>query len=93
MVAHFAEHNPRATRAQWGGFAISLVEESYRSGFARGFERAERDPEPPWRAPLPSEPDLPWSPESVVDCLDEVVPDRVDPDERLQARLMEETKR
>jgi len=43
MVLAFTVAYPRATKAEWIGFARKLADESYRSGWTRGFEWAERD--------------------------------------------------
>lgn len=39
----FAAANPEATRGEWAEFAARLAANSYREGYARGFEWAERD--------------------------------------------------
>lgn len=46
-VIAFANAFPNATRAQWVEFASQQSGESYRSGFMRGFENAEREPVDP----------------------------------------------
>ena len=38
---------PQATKRQWLQFSLRLAEESYKSGFVRGFENAERDENEP----------------------------------------------
>lgn len=43
QVAAFAVMNPKATREEWATFATRLAIGSYRDGFTRGFEWAERD--------------------------------------------------
>ena len=43
MVVAFANDRQRATRAEWIAYAGELARECYRSGYARGVERAERD--------------------------------------------------
>lgn len=60
MVVEFANHT-RATKEDWVEFATKLAEEAYRTGYQRGFEHAERDPEP-YRDDLP--------PDVVADMLD-----------------------
>ena len=53
-VADFARRYPDATRHEWVMFATKLADECYAAGFRRGFEHAERDPEPGFRR-LPPE--------------------------------------
>lgn len=43
QVAAFAVMNPKATREEWSVFTTRLAIGSYRDGFTRGFEWAERD--------------------------------------------------
>jgi hypothetical protein len=43
QVVAFAVMNPGATREEWAIFATRLAVGSYRDGFTRGFEWAERD--------------------------------------------------
>ena len=43
MVVAFANDNPSATRREWVEFCQHHAGECYRSGYARGNERAERD--------------------------------------------------
>jgi hypothetical protein len=44
-VVSFANEHPKATRGEWIDFAARFAEESYGSGYIRGVEWAERDPE------------------------------------------------
>jgi hypothetical protein len=43
MVLVFANMHPRATRAEWTAFAQAHANETYRTGYVRGLEFAERD--------------------------------------------------
>jgi len=43
----FMHTYPAATKRQWLQFSLRLAEESYKSGFVRGFENAERDESEP----------------------------------------------
>lgn len=68
MAIAFAQLYPTATRAQWLAFSAELARESYRSGYVRGFEYVERDPEL-WMPKVPPEeladqidPDWRWRP-------------------------------
>jgi hypothetical protein len=62
LVLLFATDHPYATRRDWVDFTIRTVDECYRSGYIRGIERAERDPDArPWAD---------FSPEEVADRLD-----------------------
>lgn len=45
MAILWANENELATRGEWLSMAIHLAEEAYESGFARGVEYVERDPE------------------------------------------------
>lgn len=54
MVVLFARAHPRATRRTWADFAADHAAESYRSGYVRGFEEAERR----WGRPGPSPEEL-----------------------------------
>lgn len=47
LVIVFARMHPHATRRQWVEVAQALAREAYRTGFVRGYEHAERDPEEP----------------------------------------------
>lgn len=51
MARAFASMNPRATKGEWLAMSQELAREAYRSGWTRGFEFAERDPEEPNPAP------------------------------------------
>jgi hypothetical protein len=51
MARVFASLHPRATRGEWLAMAEELAREAYRSGWVRGFEYAERDPEEPAVSP------------------------------------------
>lgn len=42
-VKTFAAMHPRASRKQWIDFATHIASESYKSGYVRGLEWAERD--------------------------------------------------
>ena len=44
-VISFANEHPRATRGEWIDFAAHFAEECYGSGYIRGVEWVERDPE------------------------------------------------
>lgn len=56
MVLMFANDHPRATRRQWLEFAAAHAQECYRTGYQRGYESSERDPEAqPWRRQDPEE--------------------------------------
>lgn len=48
----FAALCPNATISEWADFAASLAKQSWREGWVRGFEHAERDPQP-YRDDLP----------------------------------------
>jgi hypothetical protein len=68
LVVEFANHNPKATRADWVGFGKRLAAQAYRDGYQRGWEWAERQEEPEYKR-LPPElvaaqedPDWEWSP-------------------------------
>ena len=61
MVIVFANTFPNATRGEWVRFAVEHASECYRSGYMRGVEYAERDPEG-WMPGVP--------PESIADALD-----------------------
>ena len=41
----FAQMHPGATRADWVAFATEFAREAYRTGWVRGYEHAERDPQ------------------------------------------------
>lgn len=88
MAMAFAEAHPRATRREWLQFAISHAGEAYRSGYLRGHEWAERDPEarvdvPPDLAADLVDPDWRWrTPVLTADGLAEVVPDGWPDDEQ-----------
>lgn len=56
----FAAAHLRATRGEWIAFAAAHAGEAYRSGYVRGLEWAERDPE--------KRPDVP--PDMVADAVD-----------------------
>ena len=43
QVLAFAQAHPTANRGEWMGFAAALARSSYRSGYVRGLEWAERD--------------------------------------------------
>ena len=45
-VTDFANLHPKANRGEWARFATKMAGEAYRSGFQRGYEHVERDPEP-----------------------------------------------
>ncbi len=47
MVIAFANMYPSATRLDWVQFASEHARECYRSGYLRGFEYAEREPDEP----------------------------------------------
>ncbi len=53
MLLAWAEANPRATREEWLEVASRASAESYRSGYVRGYEHAERVPTTP--SPTPDE--------------------------------------
>ncbi len=54
MVVLFANMYPHATRQEWVEFAAGHAGEAYTSGYVRGWERSERDPEAmPWRVTNP----------------------------------------
>lgn len=46
VVVAFANDNRHATRGDWTLFAVEHAREVYRSAYRRGYEYAERDPEP-----------------------------------------------
>jgi len=54
MVIAFANFYPQATRDQWIAFATAHAAESYRSGYMRGYEYIERDPDS-WMPDVPPE--------------------------------------
>jgi hypothetical protein len=67
MVIAYANLHPRATREEWVRFAAAHAQEAYRSGYARGFEWAERQtshvPNPPPEILADQlDPDWRWSP-------------------------------
>jgi len=83
MVFSFANANPRATRVEWVGFAGTLAEEAYATGYVRGLEQADEDnagsagvtPEqvadlldPSWR-------ERAWNGESLAGPADDQVPE------------------
>ncbi len=45
MIVQWANENPNATRGEFLSMAIQITEESWMSGFSRGVEYVERDPE------------------------------------------------
>jgi hypothetical protein len=45
-VTDFANLHPKANRGEWARFATKMAGEAYRTGFQRGYEHVERDPEP-----------------------------------------------
>ncbi len=45
LAIEFANLYPTATRAQWLRFTTEHAREAYRSGYQRGFEYVERDPD------------------------------------------------
>lgn len=56
MVLFFANFKPCATRQEWVEFASHHAAECYRTGYLRGLERAERDPDAqPWMQGDPDE--------------------------------------
>lgn len=57
----YAAMNPNALISDWVDFAALLARQSWREGWVRGYENAERDPEP-FRDDLP--------PDVVADMLD-----------------------
>lgn len=85
MVFAFAEMYPNATRRQWVLFAASHARESYRSGYVRGFEYVERDPDffkdrSPDEVAAQLDPhEFPWSPDITLTRPDEVVPEFDEP--------------
>ena len=83
MVVAFANDCPRASRADWVRFCQLHAAECYRSGYARGAERAERDFWGAMPSVLPEEvmdeldPDWRWRPDIRFEgARDEVVEDR-----------------
>ena len=66
IVVAFANEHPHATRAEWVAFVIAHGGECYRSGYVRGFERAERDYRDPEISPEDTadslDPDWRWQP-------------------------------
>jgi hypothetical protein len=98
MAVYFAQENPRATRKDWVVFAARLAEESYRSGYVRGVEYAEREERPAWKRGVspedladeldPSWRDFAWNPEAVVEEPGEVVPEVYDSGATVQARMV-----
>jgi len=66
IVVVFANLHSRATRAEWLEFAAAHAEEAYRCGYVRGFENAERDPDPidvpPERLADQMDPSWRWQP-------------------------------
>lgn len=54
MVIAFAGANPRATRKEWADFAAAHAGEAWRTGYFRGLEYAEREPER-WRPDIDPE--------------------------------------
>ena len=80
MVVAFANDRPHATRAEWVEYAQGLARESYRSGYTRGVERAERQFWSSMPSVLPEDvadaldPDWRWSPDiTLMGNPDEVV--------------------
>jgi hypothetical protein len=61
VVCEFAGFYPRATRGEWGEFALKFAQQAYREGYQRGMERSER-------VPGDALPELP--PELAADLLD-----------------------
>jgi hypothetical protein len=68
LVVEFANHNPKATRADWVAFCKRMAGQAYRDGYQRGYEYVERDEQPSYKK-LPPEmvaaqedPDWEWSP-------------------------------
>lgn len=53
MAVDYANRRPNATRAEWVEFAAGLGEECYRTGFLRGVDRTDREPD--WRPDVPPE--------------------------------------
>lgn len=59
MVVFFANSNPHATRLDWVTFCTEHAREVYKSGYVRGMENAERDPDDP-----------PVDPDVIADAID-----------------------
>lgn len=99
VVLEFAAINGKATKGEWIEFAAGLARESYRSGYVRGHEWAERDLDR--RDPL-MDPEvvaeheghdwewIPFGQEAAPSELDEVVPDVEEPVEDEVRRHVEE---
>ena len=68
IVIEFANLYPTATRAQWVRFVTEHAREAYRSGYQRGYEYVERDPDffskdmPPEMIADLHDPDWRWRP-------------------------------
>lgn len=97
MVVHFANHHPRATRAEWAEFAAALAGESWQAGWTRGFEHVERSPD--WRPDVPPEVLADWihgdgswrfQPGIVLEGPATVVPEDAAPETDLLRRQMNE---
>jgi hypothetical protein len=87
IATEFGNIFPNATRREWLAMAKNLANEAYRSGYVRGIEWAERDPDavtpnvPPDVIADMVDPDWRWRP-----AVDLTRPDEVVPEERTEAR-------
>ncbi len=81
QVISFANMYPHATRRMWENFASDFAEQCYRSGYIRGVEWAERDPDAFDPSVTPEmiademDPDWRWRPAVVLENPDGLVPE------------------
>ncbi len=79
-VIAFANLHPHATRDKWVAFATDFANQCYESGYLRGVEWAERDPDafdaslPPDMIADQMDPDWRWRPAIELEFPDGVVP-------------------
>lgn len=83
IVLTFAEQHPSATRREWIEFSKGQLEEIWRTAWLRGFEHAERSPDPdfdPEEIANALDPDWKWRDARGINVeeLDQVIPDAVD---------------
>ncbi len=103
IVVVFSHLHQNATKRDWVEFAIAHARESYRSGWVRGFEHVERDPDE--RAIIEHadpdvmadalDPDWRWSPEVELsgERLDVPVPEMAPSEREAMEQMIKEAKR
>lgn len=99
MAIAFAEMHPNATRREWVAFAAAHARNSYSSGYARGYEYVERDPDffkdrSPDEAAAQLDPhEFEWSPDIALTRPDDAVPEFEEPDASVLLRQLAEKTR